>query len=379
MPALHRPLYNTKVKSWDAIVIGGGIIGLSLALELHKSGCKVLIVERGEPGREASHAAGGMLVECPSEVPPALAKLATVGARMYPEFARELKDESGHQIDFRCEGTICFENVEHLITQDCGEKLDARKLAELEPAIGNPQLSENRRILGPPIHSEAVFLRENSVDPRQLTTAAIHAAKHRGIDMVTGSPVRQVTIENNKVSRVSTDKSKYSAPAVVNCAGAWSAQISPVKIPTRPRKGQMLALVGGPKLRHVIRTPDVYIIPRSDGRTVIGATVEDVGFDKRTNPETIQRLRNAAISVVPALAEAQIHEDWAGLRPGTPDDLPILGPTEIGGYFAATGHFRDGILLAPITARIMAQIISGHSPEYDLSPFSPSRFDGQTV
>jgi glycine oxidase len=138
----------------------------------------------------------------------------------------------------------------------------------------------------------------------------------------------------------------------------------------------MLAIVMPEKemVRHVVRTPDVYLIPRSDGRMVIGATAEEAGFDKQTVPETIERLRRAAIDRVPSLADARIQEAWAGLRPGTPDALPILGPTTTRGYFVATGHFRDGILLAPVTAKIMAQIITGSAPELDVTRFSAQRF-----
>jgi glycine oxidase len=127
-------------------------------------------------------------------------------------------------------------------------------------------------------------------------------------------------------------------------------------------------------LEHVVRSPEIYLIPRSDGRLLAGATVEEAGFDKRTVPETIQRLRRAAISMLPALAEARVLEDWAGLRPGTPDSLPILGATSVPGYFAATGHFRDGILLAPVTARAMTQLLETGKSEYELAPFSAQRF-----
>jgi glycine oxidase len=127
-------------------------------------------------------------------------------------------------------------------------------------------------------------------------------------------------------------------------------------------------------VRHVIRAPEVYLVPRSDGRVVIGSTLEEAGYDKRTDADTIQRMHQAAIRLVPALGEARVLEAWAGLRPGTPDDLPILGATGTPGYFVATGHFRDGILLAPVTAHIMAQIITGAKPDYDISAFSPLRF-----
>jgi glycine oxidase len=136
----------------------------------------------------------------------------------------------------------------------------------------------------------------------------------------------------------------------------------------------MLSVVGAGLLRHIVRAPGVYLVPRSDGRLLIGATVEDAGFDKRVVPETIQRLHEAAIAILPALAGAKLLEAWAGLRPATPDRLPILGPTSLPGYFVATGHFRDGILLAPITARIMADLIAGATPAFDLTPFTPDRF-----
>lgn len=127
-------------------------------------------------------------------------------------------------------------------------------------------------------------------------------------------------------------------------------------------------------VRHVIRAPEVYLVPRSDGRIVIGSTLEEAGFDKRIDADTIQRLHQAAIRLVPALKEARILEAWAGLRPGTPDDLPILGATSMPGYFVATGHFRDGILLTPVTAHVMAQVITGAKPDYQISAFSPQRF-----
>jgi glycine oxidase len=138
----------------------------------------------------------------------------------------------------------------------------------------------------------------------------------------------------------------------------------------------MLCLIMHPRslLKHVVRTADVYLIPRSDGRLLVGATVEEVGFDKRTDVATIQRFHRAALNLVPGLKDAKILEDWAGLRPGTPDGLPILGATPIPNYYTATGHFRDGILLAPITAQVMADNIEGRNPEFDLHPFSPARF-----
>jgi glycine oxidase len=351
------------VKNWDVIVIGGGIIGLSLSIELRKRGATVLVVERREPGREASHAAGGMLVDCLVETPAVLQPLATASARLYPEFAQEIEVESGMKVDLRDQGTIFFlstANVSHPALQ--AATLPA-PLAELEPALAD-------------FNRPAFFLQERSVDPRALTTAALHAAKHHGVDISSGDEVTAVDVSSGRVGGVITTKTSFLAPKVVNCAGAWSGQIAPHAFPTRPVKGQMLCLVSPSRnlLKHVIRAPEVYLIPRSDGRILVGTTVEETGFDKRTDVTTIQRLHRAAITLLPELRNAKILEDWAGLRPGTPDALPILGATATPGYYVATGHFRDGILLAPITARVMAEVITGTNCNYDLKPFSPARF-----
>jgi glycine oxidase len=358
--------YNAAMKNWDVIVIGGGIIGLSLSIELRKRGASVLVVERGEPGREASYAAGGMLVDCLLETPPALQSLATASARVYPEFVHELQVESGMNVDLRDQGTILFPSTEHIShTSHPAQQVTAlpTRLAELEPALAD-------------FYRPALYLKERSVDPRALAPAALHAAKHRGVDFSSGDAVTAVNLSHRHASGVATKKTSFLAPKVVNCAGAWSGQIVPHAFPTRPVKGQMLCLASPSRslLKHVIRSPEVYLIPRSDGRIIVGTTVEEAGFDKRTDVATIQRLHRAAVAMVPELRNARILEDWAGLRPGTPDALPILGLTSTSGYYVATGHFRDGILLAPITAKVMAEVIVGRLPDHDLAPFSPARF-----
>ena len=361
------------MKSWDAIVVGAGIVGLSLAIKLNKQGLRVLVVEKGEPGREASWAAGGMLADFPLETPLGLRELATASARMYPEFVRELEDESGLKIDLRSVGTLVLLLAEtglHAATTQAYAL--PGPLAELEPALRAPDAAAAQ--------FTALFAHERCVDPRHLTSAAIAAARHRGIDFSSGDPVLAVEAAKGKASGIRTSTTQFAAGIVVNCAGAWAGQIPPHRFPARPVKGQMLCVAMPQKelVRHVVRTsgwtPDVYLIPRSDGRLVIGATQEEAGFDKQTLPETIQKLRQAALDLVPRLAEARILEAWAGLRPGTPDGLPILGATPTAGYFVATGHFRDGILLAPVTAKLMAQMILGQKPEFDLETFGAERF-----
>jgi glycine oxidase len=355
------------VRNYDAIIIGAGVIGLSLALELHKQGLKILLVEKGEPGREASWAAGGMLADFPLELPHRMLKMASTSAAMYPKFVEDLELESDEKIDLRSQGTLLFA-AEVLDTEVFKEYGWVASWQELEPNLKAANLRAEESV--------GVYLKERSVDPRDLTAAAIAAVRRRNINLSSGNQVLAVEVSNGRAVGVRTAKTSFSAPAIVNCAGAWAGQIGPHAIPTRPVKGQMLCVIMPEKemIRHVVRTPQVYLIPRSDGRMLIGATAEEAGFDKQTVPEAIQTLRDAAVDLVPKLEKARFLDAWAGLRPATPDRLPIIGVTETPGYFVATGHFRDGILLAPITAKVMAEVITGKQPSIDISNFSASRF-----
>ena len=318
---------------------------------------------------------GLSLAWCDDQLPTKLVPLAGLSAKLYPEFVREIEATSGVSVDLRTHGTIVFDHGEPQLRQVACRRLTAKELVELEPDIE-------------PVSQNIQYWQEASVDPRGLTAALVKAAKHRGVHVAHGEQALALETEAGRVTGLNTERTSFSAPIVVNCAGAWAAQLStpldPTPSPTRPVKGQMLALVPGEGrtgadarasiVRHVVRTPEVYIIPRSDGRIVIGATVEEAGFDKRTDAATIQQLHRNAAEVVPELAHARIHETWAGLRPGSPDNLPILGATSLPGYFVATGHYRDGIMLAPATACLVAKTICGEPLEHDLSRFSCSRF-----
>jgi glycine oxidase len=359
------------VKSWDVVIIGGGIIGLSLAISLRKQGLSVLVLERGRPGQEASSAAAGMLVGSGTELPPALRLLAADSAKLYPEFVHELEGESGIKVDLREQGTILISTDEHF--PPGAEPISIEKLGSLETVFIRKDDGRGRRSL----HNQesfAAYLEERSADPRALVAAALQAARHRGVDVSSGTEAKSLLTSGDRVDGVQTDKSSYTAPVVVNCAGAWSGSVGPIRFPVRPVKGQMLAVVGGAQLRHVVRSEPVYLVPRSDGRIVIGSTLEDAGYDKRTGVSTIQQLFHAALELAPGLTGCKVHEDWAGLRPGTPDGLPILGETSLPGYFVATGHYRDGILLAPITAQVMTDLILSQPSSHHLAEFSPSRF-----
>ncbi len=360
--------YNRSVKTWDVVIVGGGVIGLSLAWRLRQNGASVLVVEKGEPWREATYAAGGMIAHCDPGTPPALQEMVAASARMYAGFVRDLRAEAFQSPDLRDAGTIAFLEADDELPACAGARLlEEAKLAELEPLVT--------------LRGRACLLPESSIDPRKLGRALEKAARTLGVDFVTGAAVNEVAVLGRRATGVRTSKSFYAADKVVNCAGAWAADIKPLGMPTRPVKGQIACLVpqsaghrASPIVQHVVRSSEVYIIPRSDGRILLGATVEEAGFDKRVDPDTIRRLQQAAVKIVPAISDMRLHDAWAGLRPGSPDDLPILGATSLTGYYAATGHYRDGIMLAPVTALVMTQLLTGHAPDFDLAAFSPLRF-----
>jgi glycine oxidase len=352
------------VKTWDVIIIGAGIIGLSLAISLRKQGLRVLVVERGEPGREASYAAAGMLAPSGMEIPPALRSMAEESAHRYPEFVHELEDESGIKVEFREQGTILFSSTSDF--PSAAEVLSPDSLRYLEPELAVEKICSG--------DLRAAFIGERSVDPRLLTAAAIKAARHRGVDISSGTEVKTVLVSGDRSVGVQTERTSYSAANVINCAGAWAGTVPPHQVPVRPVKGQMLAVVQGPALRHVLRSDKVYVVPRSDGRLIIGSTLENAGYNKDIDVNTIRGLFQAALELLPGLEKSKKHDVWAGLRPGTPDNLPILGETSTHGFFAATGHYRDGILLAPITAEVMTRVVLGRVPNCEIANFAPSRF-----
>jgi glycine oxidase len=342
------------VKTWDVIIAGGGIIGLSLALELRQRGADLLVLERGEPGREASSAAAGMLAAVDSETPRDLRPLAAESARLYPKFVEKLQEASGIDADFRRQGTIVF--LDGSDVPSGHTKLSVDELQRLEPAL---QLGG---------HS-AFFLQEDSVDPDLLLQAAVKAAHSTGLEIRHHTPVQHITSQNGNIEVVA-EPERFFARVAVNCQGAWAGA------PVRPRKGQMCYLrpQNPGLLNSAVRAPEAYLVPRSSGKILVGATVEDAGFDKSVQPETVQKLHRAAAALVPDLSAAPVVQSWAGLRPGTPDDLPIMGETETRGIMISSGHFRNGILLAPAAAKVMADLIMGRPPAIDISSFSPARF-----
>jgi len=348
------------VHTFDVVIAGAGIIGLSVAIELRRAGASVAVLDRGEPGREASSAAAGMLVADDPETHPKLKPLTRMSAEMYPAFVEELELRSGRKIGLESRGTLYIAQTDEELPSSPLSRADLRQI--------EPGLADLPRVC---------FLEEQTVDPRLLVQAALETAKSMGVTVHHEAHIERVSIATMRDLEVRTSSGPYSTATFVNCAGAWAGEIEGAPARTRPVKGQMLTVIPqASELRHVVRARDVYLLPRKSGRVLIGATVEEAGFDKTVQPEAIQRLHQAAANLLPCIGEAKMIEAWAGLRPGSPDGLPILGPGSLPGTYVATGHFRNGILLAPITAVLMSNLIQGRETQVDLRVFSPLRLSG---
>jgi glycine oxidase len=367
----------------EVLIIGGGVIGLSIARELQKKGAeRITIVDRGPIGREASWAAAGMLapnIETDSDED--FHKFGIESLDLYPKFAAELLDETGIDIELDRSGTLCVafsedESIElhktHARQQArhvSVELLSGEELRRLEPSI-----SED-------VRAALFYPNDWQVENRKLVAALREFAQRSGIRIVEDVEVSGLIAEKQNVVGARTSVGDFRSGTTIIATGAWTSLIKigettmPVSI--RPIRGQMLSFLSRERLlRRVIYSHHGYLVPRSDGRILVGATVEDVGFDKTTSAEGIDSLRLAAVEILPQLANADIGETWAGLRPFADDGLPVLG--EIPGWdnaVVATAHYRNGILLAPKTAEIVAsRIIDGIESEF-LKVFSVDRFE----
>ena len=370
------------MKTFDVAIVGGGLIGVSAALELRRRSLRVVLFDRQQPGREASWAAAGMLAPGDDPQSAALAPLAKKSLGLYPEFVRAIEEASGQSVGFAQQGTF------QLFFEDGEPARDAfverhRQLGLSAEAVSTSVAREREPQLGSKAVAAAWLSSEASVDPRSLVDAALSAAEIAGVDVRSGCEVTGVLREGRYCRGVVTREGGTPARHVVVAAGCFSSLV-PGEIgryaPVRPVRGQMLSLRRqGVTIGHVLRSEGGYLVPRADGRIVAGSTLEDAGFEKAVTPEGVRKIVGAALELVPALSDAEIVETWAGLRPGSPDALPILGPTDVEGLIVATGHYRDGILLAPVTAKLVAGWVCGDADDLDVQKFSPLRFEHRAI
>jgi glycine oxidase len=374
--------------AYDAVIVGGGLIGSSIAFELSSEKLRVALLDRQEPGREASWAAAGMLAPGPdSSDATALVPLGIESLRLYPEFIVAIERASGKSVDFTRNGTFeVFRGPEAEIARN---KMVA-EFHHLGLAAGAMSADEARKhesSLGANTGAVAWLPEEATVDPRLLVEAVLAAAKLSGAEIRANCAVDALLYEGKACTGVVAAGQKISAKQIVIAAGSFCGTIAdPAReahqqpqlqhyAPVHPVRGQMLALRSETvQLKKVLRSQHGYLVPRRDGRIIAGSTLENSDFVKQVTPQGVRQILDAALELAPALADAKIVEEWSGLRPGTPDLLPIIGPTDITGLWLATGHYRNGILLAPATAKIMRDWIVTGKSNFKAESFSPLRF-----
>ena len=357
----------------DAIVIGGGVMGLAAARALRQRGYAVTLLERAAPGRAASWASAGIIGATLRRESDPASEMRRVSRALWPAFAEQLQQESGLDPEYRESGCIHVAENDPELNQlqrvaqveDNVEFLEGDALSRLEPAIG-PAIKGGLRVAG------------GSVDPRRLCRALEISARRQGVDIETGVEVRAISRTDHKVTGVETIEGARSADLVVMAAGAWSDFIENLAPTPRvgPQRGQILALdqtrVG---IKHVLLTPgDPYFVPRCDGRLVIGATREEAGWDANITAGGIAWLLNRAMSVVPALSECPIAEIWTGFRPLSEDGMPLIGKAELEGLYFLTGHGPSGIAPLPGSIALLTAHIEGTPPPVKPDAFDPLRF-----
>jgi glycine oxidase len=362
----------------DVLIVGGGIVGSAVAWRLAKAGAAVTLVEKGPIGREASWAAGGMLTPVHlAEYPPALAGACSASLALYEPLCREIASFTSVDPEYRVNGLLL------LVTDDAGEEA-ARMLEAWKREQGQPveRLTCDEAIaLEPKVTPQlrcALRLPDIAqVRNNRMAIALCEAAARRGAEIRPETAVTGFLRVPGRVNGVKTSRGDLYAGTTILAAGAWSSELLRsvgLDLQVKPVKGQML-LAGGPPdfCRHMILDGETYLIPRADGRIVVGSTLEDVGFDKTVTIDAVGDLAVRGARLMPELGELPMITSWAGLRPATPDRLPYIGRAPVEGLIVATGHYRNGILLAPITAEVVADLLAGHPPSIDLSPFDPMR------
>ena len=364
----------------SAAIVGGGIIGCAIAHDLAKAGCRVTLYERATPGAEASSAAAGLLAPLghSSHLDP-FHELTVMSWRLYPAVAAELYDLTAIEVEYMTGGTL-------YPILDSHEAASARARAASPMArefgieiVEGDDLHVIEPALAKDIERALLVAGDHWVNNQRLVAAYAAAAARRGVAIRSGADVSRIAVEGGRATGVVVDGQREAADHVVVAAGAWSGALLAgigADLPVGPVRGQMLAVSSSPPfLSHAVYGAGVYLVPRPSGELLIGATVEDAGFLRAVTPDGLAELIGGAVRIAPEIGGRAVLRTWCGFRPWAPDDLPVLGPWPgVAGLHVATGHYRNGILLAPITARLITEcVMTGQVPS-ELAPFLPDRF-----
>ena len=374
-------LIDGKRQMREVLIIGGGVIGLSIARQLHKkSAGKITILERGQTGKEASYAAAGMLApNAEADRADEFFHLCDDSNKLYPQFAVELLAETGVDIELDKNGTLYLAFTENDV-KEIRRRFDWQRAAGLNVAhLSASEVRKFEPFVSPDVREALFFPNDWQVENRKLLAALQKYAALNQIEIIENAEVKNLLIENKRIVGAETADQNFAAATVILTAGAWTSFIktSSFSLPKiKPARGQMIAYQTAKRLfQTVIYSPRGYLVPRLDGRILVGATVEDVGFDKETTAAGIEFLQENALEIAPSLVNLNIAGKWAGLRPFAADGLPILGAFPgIENLYIAAAHYRNGILLAPLTAEILTDSIVGNTESKHLKIFSPRRF-----
>jgi glycine oxidase len=371
---------------FDAIFVGGGVIGLASAWRAARRGARVCVLEAERPAAGATGVAAGMLAPAgeASWGEEALLSLNLESLRLWPGFVQELEQASGIEIGFAQRGAL------HVaLDRDEAESLRRRYDLHRQLGLDSEWLTGGacRKLepgLATGIRGGSHVPGEASVDPRRVVAALLAALDREGVDVHSGARVASAERSDRSWTLTSADGQSFAAAAVVLTAGCWSGRLDWIpqeaRPAVRPVKGEIVTLRGpaeDPVCERIVTGDRVYMVPRADGRLIVGATVEEKGFDTTVTAGGVHELLREAYRLIPEIAELELAETTAGLRPGTPDNAPLIGSGAIDGLLIATGHFRNGVLQAPLTADCVAALLAGERPPFDLEPFSPARFAGR--
>jgi glycine oxidase len=364
----------------DVLIVGGGVMGSAVALRLAQRGVAVTVIERGIPGAEASSAAAGMLApQTEADGPGAMLALGVKSRALYPELAVELREATGIDVGYQRCGVLALgfhEDDERALSFRRTWQVAQGQRAEL---LAEPALRALEPALGPSVRAALHFPDDAQVNPASLARAFSQAAAAAGARFLQGRYVRRVVVERGAVTGLELDGEVLSTETVVLAAGSWSGLVEGGGVPAsvvRPARGQLVAIETRPPLFHHVLSVHGrgYLVPRRDGTVIAGSTVEMVGFRKEVTVGGLATILDLARTLVPGLADAPVLSSWSNFRPYTEDQLPVLGATAVRGLFLATGHHRNGILLAPITGDAVARLIATGDAGVDLAPFSVTRF-----